>query len=214
MEYSRLSSSLRTLSCNDTTYRAMVWPFSPTNSLWSYMIRFKTALHNSSDNLKTTKKHKVKNHSRGALRVVALFEATKGLLVVFVGFGVLAFIHQDLHSAAEQLVRHFHLNPARHRPMIFIDAAQHLTDRYLWAMAFSALIYSTVRFVEAYGLWHQRQWAKWFGLLSGAMYVPVELIAIMRGATWPKVTVLVINASIVGYLAYALWRSRHDKKLV
>jgi uncharacterized membrane protein (DUF2068 family) len=178
------------------------------------MIRCKTALHNSSDNLKTIKKHKVKNHSRGALRVVALFEATKGLLVVFVGFGLLAFIHQDLHSAAEQLVRHFHLNPARHRPMIFIDAAQHLTDRYLWAMAFSALIYSTVRFVEAYGLWHQRQWAKWFGLLSGAMYIPVELIAITRGATWPKVTVLVINASIVGYLAYALWRSRHDGKLV
>jgi uncharacterized membrane protein (DUF2068 family) len=177
------------------------------------MIRCKTVLHNS-DNLKTTKKHKVKNHSRGALRVVALFEAIKGLLVVFVGFGVLAFIHQDLHSAAEQLVRHFHLNPARHHPMIFIDAAQHLTDRYLWAMAFSALLYSTVRFVEAYGLWHQRQWAKWFGLLSGAMYVPVELIAIMRCATWPKVTVLVINASIVGYLAYALWRSRHDGKPV
>jgi uncharacterized membrane protein (DUF2068 family) len=170
-------------------------------------------LHNSSDNLKTTKKHTVRSHSRDALRVVALFEATKGLLVVFVGFGLLAFIHQDLHSAAEQLVRHFHLNPARHHPMIFIDAAQHVTDQYLWAMAFSALLYSTVRFVEAYGLWHQRQWAKWFGLLSGAMYVPIELIAIMRDATWPKVTVLVINASIVGYLAYALWRSRHVRKL-
>ena len=115
------------------------------------MIRCKTLLHNSSDNLKTTKKHKVKNHSKGGLRVVALFEATKGLLVVFVGFGLLAFIHKDLHSVAEQLVRHFHLNPARHHPMIFIDAAQRLTDRYLWAMAFSALLYSTVRFVEAYG---------------------------------------------------------------
>ena len=150
------------------------------------MIRCKTVLHNSSDNLKTTKKHKVTNHSRGALRVVALFEATKGLLVVFVGFGLLTFIHQDLHSAAEQLVRHFHLNPARHHPMIFIDAAQHLTDRYLWAMAFSALLYSTVRFIEAYGLWHQRQWAKWFGLLSGAMYVPVELIAIIGARRGPR----------------------------
>jgi uncharacterized membrane protein (DUF2068 family) len=170
-------------------------------------------VHNSPDNLKATKKHKVKNHSTGGLKVVALFEATKGLLVVFVGFGLLAFIHKNLNSAAEQLVRHFHLNPARHHPMIFSDAAQHLTDRYLWAMAFSALLYSAVRFIEAYGLWHQRQWAKWFGLLSGAMYIPVELIAIMRGTTWPKVTVLVINAGIVGYLAYALWRSRHDGKL-
>jgi uncharacterized membrane protein (DUF2068 family) len=132
---------------------------------------------------------------------------------VFVGFGLLAFIHEGLHSAAEQLVRHFHLNPARHHPMIFADTVQHLTDRYLWAMAFSALLYSAVRLTEAYGLWHQKQWAKWFGVLSGAMYIPVELIAIMRVATWPKVTVLVINAGIVGYLAYALWRSRRDRKL-
>ena len=163
--------------------------------------------------MKTTKKHKGKNHSKGGLRVVALFEAAKGLLVVFVGFGLLSCIHKDLLSVAEQLVRHFHLNPARRYPRIFIDAANHLTDRYLWALAFSALLYAVVRFVEAYGLWHQRQWAKWFGLLTGAMYVPVELVGIMRGPTWPKVTVLVINSGIVGYLAYALWRSRRDGKL-
>ena len=170
-------------------------------------------MYNSSDNLKASKKHKGKNHSRGILRVVALFEAAKGLLVVCVGFGLLACIHKDLLSAAEQLVRHFHLDPARHYPRIFTDAAKHLTDRYLWVMAFSALLYSVVRFLQAYGLWHQRQWAKWFGLLTGAMYVPVELVAIIRGVTWPKVTVLVINAGIVGYLAYALWQSRNDGKL-
>ncbi len=170
-------------------------------------------MYNFSDNLKATKKHKGKNHLKSGLRVVALFEAAKGLLVVLVGFGLLTFIHNDLYSPAEQLVRHFHLNPSRHYPRIFIDAAHHLTDRYLWAMAFSALLYSVVRFVQAYGLWHQRQWAKWFGLLTGAIYIPVEMVAIIRGATWPKVTVLVINAGIVGYLAYALWLSRHDEKL-
>ncbi len=179
----------------------------------SYVIRCKTVVYNSSGNLKTTKKHKGKHHSKDGLRVVAIFEAAKGLLVLFVGFGLLACLHKDLVSDAEQFVRHFHLNPARHYPRIFLDAAQHLTDRYLLAMAFSALFYSAVRFAEAYGLWHERQWAKWFGLLTGAMYVPIELVEIMRGATWPKIAVLVINAGIVGYLAYALWQSRHDRKL-
>ncbi|MGD1076391.1 MAG: DUF2127 domain-containing protein [Thermodesulfovibrionales bacterium] len=162
--------------------------------------------------MKAGKKHKRKDHSKGGLRVVALFEAAKGLLVLFVGFGVLAFIHKDLHLAAEQLVRHFHLNPASRYPQIFIDAAEHLTDRYLWALAFSALLYSVVRIVEAYGLWHQQQWAEWFGLLTGAIYIPVELVEIVRGTTWPKVTVLVINAGIVGYLAYILLRSRHGRE--
>jgi uncharacterized membrane protein (DUF2068 family) len=162
--------------------------------------------------MKAGKKHKRRDHPKGGLRIVALFEAAKGLLVLLAGFGLLEFIHKDLHLAAEQLVRHFHLNPASRYPRIFIDAAAHVTDLYLWALAFSALLYSVVRMVEAYGLWNQQQWAEWFGLLTGAMYMPVELIEIMRGATWPKLTVFVINAAIVGYLAYILLRSRHGLK--
>ena len=157
--------------------------------------------------METGKNHKRRDHSKGGLRVVALFEAAKGLLVLLVGFGLLAFIHKDLHSAAEHLVRHFHLNPASHYPRIFIDAAQNSTDRHLWAMAFSAFLYSVVRLAESYGLWHQQQWAEYFGLLTGGMYIPIEVFEIIRGVTWPRVTVLVINAGIVGYLAYVLYRS-------
>ncbi len=157
-------------------------------------------------------KVKRREHLRGGLRVVAIFEATKGLLVLFAGFGLLAFIHKDLHLAAEQLVRHFHINPARHYPRIFIDAAKQLSDVHLWVMAFSALLYSMVRFAEAFGLWKQRQWAEWFALLTGGMYIPVELFEIMRGVTWPKVTVLIVNLGIVGYMGYVLYRSRQSRK--
>jgi uncharacterized membrane protein (DUF2068 family) len=155
---------------------------------------------------------KRREHSKGGLRIVALFEATKGALVLSVGFGLLAFIHKDLHLAAAQLVRHLHFNPARHYPQIFIDAVSHLTDARLWVMAFSALLYSLVRFVEAFGLWNQRQWAEWFALLTGGMYIPVELFEIMRRVTWPKVTVLIVNAGIVGYMGYLLYRSRQSRK--
>ena len=50
-------------------------------------------------------KVKRKEDSKKGLRVVAFFEGAKGLLVLFVGFGILTFIHKDLHSFAEQLVR-------------------------------------------------------------------------------------------------------------
>lgn len=150
--------------------------------------------------------------SKHGLRVVALFEAAKGLLVLLVGFGILALIHKDLHAVAEQLVRHFHLNPASRYPGIFIDITQDLTNRYLWAMVASALLYSAVRLVEAYGLWHQRQWAEWFGLLTGAMYVPIEVFEIIRKVTWPRVTVFAVNAAIVAYLSYVLYESRHRRR--
>ena len=157
-------------------------------------------------------KVKRREHSKGGLRVVALFEATKGALVLSVGFGLLAFIHKDLHLAAEQLVRHIHLNPARHYPQIFIDAANHVTDSRLLAMAVAALLYSVVRFVEAYGLWRQRQWAEWFALLTAGMYIPVEFYENLRGVTWPRATVLIVNAAIVMYMAYVLYRSGQRRK--
>ena len=155
---------------------------------------------------------KRKKHLQRGIRIVAFFEGAKGLLVLLVGLGLLEFIHKDLHLAAEQIVRQLHLNPARHYPRIFIDAINNLTDGQLLTMAFSALLYSTVRIVEAIGLWLQRQWAEWFGLLSSGLYIPVELFEITRGITWPKVTVLIVNAGVVGYLAYVLYQSRQNRK--
>jgi uncharacterized membrane protein (DUF2068 family) len=153
-----------------------------------------------------------RNNSKSGLRVVSIFEATKGLLVLLTGFGLLAYVHQDLHVAAEQLVRHFHLNPASHYPQVFIDLADHVSDGQLWIMALSALLYAVVRFVEAYGLWLQRSWAEWFALLTGGMYIPIELFEVINKITWPRVTVLSVNAVIVAYMATILYRSRQHRE--
>jgi uncharacterized membrane protein (DUF2068 family) len=149
-----------------------------------------------------------KTPNKNGLRIVAAFEAMKGLLVLLAGFGILSFIHKDLHQAALQLVKVLHFNPAKHYPSIFLDAADRVTDMQLWVLALSALLYSTVRLTEAYGLWKQMQWAEWFGLLSGAMYIPIEVFEVSREVTWPRITVLVINVGVVGYLADVLARSR------
>jgi uncharacterized membrane protein (DUF2068 family) len=145
------------------------------------------------------------------LRIVSAFEAAKGLLVLLVGFGLLAYIHKDLHLAAVRLVRHFHLDPASRYPQIFLDLANHVTDGQLWLMALSALLYAVARFIEAYGLWQERRWAVWFGLLAAGMYVPLELFEIARGVTWPKVTLLIVNAVIVGYLSFIVYLSRQKR---
>src|SRR5512135_118072 len=97
-----------------------------------------------------------KPSSLTGVRTVAVFEGAKGALVLLTGFGLLALVHKDIHLAAEQLVRHLHLNPARHYPRIFLDAAADITDKQMLFMAISALIYSLVRFAEAIGLWFRQ----------------------------------------------------------
>ncbi|HJV36634.1 DUF2127 domain-containing protein [Geomonas sp.] len=151
------------------------------------------------------------DHHKG-LRVVATFEAAKGALVLLAGCGLLTFIHHDLHQAAVKLVRVLHLNPAKHYPSIFIDAADRATDMQLWVLAFSALLYSVIRFAEAYGLWTKQQWAEWFGLLSGAMYIPVEVFEVSQDISWPRVTVLVVNLGVVAYLGDILAKSRKRRR--
>lgn len=140
----------------------------------------------------------------GGLRFVALFEGAKGGLVLLTGFGILAFIHRDLHNAAEEIVRHFHLNPAHHYPRIFLDAVDRVGDAQLWLLALSAFLYAVVRFIEAYGLWHRRLWAAWFGVLSGGVYIPVELLEVARRHSLTRMTLLAINLAIVAFLVRSL----------
>ncbi len=54
--------------------------------------------------------------SSSGIRIVAAFEAAKGVLVLLVGFGLLALVHHDAQAMAEQLVERFHLNPASRYP--------------------------------------------------------------------------------------------------
>jgi len=142
------------------------------------------------------------------LRAVALLELGKGLLVLIAGLGLLAFLHRDAAEAAEELVRLFHLNPASGSPRIFLEAAARLTDARLWALAAAAAGYAALRLVEAWGLWRGRAWAEWFGALSGAVYVPIEVFELMQRATWARGALLAANLVIVGVLALALLRRR------
>lgn len=142
-----------------------------------------------------------KNIAKG-IRIVALFEAFKGIIILLAGFALLRLVHGELQLIADHIVRHLHMNPARHNPHIFLDAIAGLDDskiRYLAALAF---LYSVVRFVEAYGLWYLKTWAEWFAIISGGIYIPIELIGLFKHATLIKGSIFVINLFIVLYLIY------------
>ena len=150
------------------------------------------------------RKHASRKPPVSGLRIVALFEGAKGLLVLLVGFGLLSFIHKDINDAAVRLVEHFHLNPASHYPRIFLDLMERVNDARLWSMAMAAALYFVMRMVEAVGLWLRKSWAEWFAVLTGSMYIPIELFEVSRSVTWPKVTVLVVNLGVVLYLLSVL----------
>ena len=145
------------------------------------------------------------------VRAVAVFEAAKGLLVLVAGFGLLSLVHRDAQHAAETIVRHLHLNPARHYPRVFIQATGGVGSSRLLLLAGGAFAYSLVRFIEAYGLWRLRPWAEWLAIVSGGLYLPVEVYELFRHPTPLKGGILVGNLAIVAYLLYVRSTARANR---
>jgi uncharacterized membrane protein (DUF2068 family) len=70
-------------------------------------------------------------------------------------------------------------------------------------LALLGLAYTTVRLVETYGPWHGRAWAEWFAIITGGLYLPLEVYELLRRASWVKAGVLAVNVPIVVYLVRA-----------
>ena len=145
--------------------------------------------------------------SRRTLRGIALFEAAKGILVLAAGFGLLSLLHRDLQALAVRLIGYLHLNPGREYAGVFINAASRVTDRELWSFAAVALGYSAFRLLEGYGLWRERAWAEWLALVSGMVYLPIEIVKLAGKFTWLRVSILTVNLLVVVLIALVLRRS-------
>jgi uncharacterized membrane protein (DUF2068 family) len=145
------------------------------------------------------------------LRMLSVFEAAKGLLVVLAGARLFTLIHKNVQGAATEIVKIFHLNPARHYPEIFINTFANISNVNLWLLSISAILYSLIRFAEAYGLWNNRRWAIWFGVASGALFLPMELYEVIEKITIVRIVILLMNVLLIFYL-FRLGRQRAAKE--
>ncbi len=143
-----------------------------------------------------------------AIKTVALFEAFKGAVVLVAGSGLLLLIHTDVHAAAARLIEHWHLNPASRYPQIFLEAAANLHDSRLLLLAAGAALYALVRFVEAWGLYGEKAWAEVLAAVSGGIYVPFEMVELLRRPSWHGALLLMLNLVIVALMVGLLLQRR------
>lgn len=140
------------------------------------------------------------------LRTVAVFESVKGIVVLLAGFAILLLSKHDLPSVIYRLVDRWHLK--KDHPLLerLIELAGMATPENLMLLTALAVGYAAIRFAEAWGLWHEKVWAEWLGILSGCAYIPIEVYEIYRHPGWVTVSVFFVNALIVGYLIYVRLR--------
>lgn len=119
---------------------------------------------------------------------------------------VLTLVHKDLHALAVSLVEHLHLNPASKYPQILVLAADDLQNTRMMLLAAGAVAYAALRFMEAYGLLREKTWAEILAAGSGAVYVPFEVVAVMREASVFHWSLLLVNLAVVAVMVHALLR--------
>ena len=133
-----------------------------------------------------------------ALRAIATFELAKGLVVL-------------LAAVAGSFLQLLHIGRHHHYVAVFLKLADGVTDQKLWLVACGCVAYSTIRFIEAYGLWNARGWAEWFAFAAGAVYLPFEIYELIRKITTIRIGILLLNLIIVFYMLY-LRREEHLRK--
>jgi uncharacterized membrane protein (DUF2068 family) len=144
-----------------------------------------------------------------ALRMVAVFEAVKGLLAVLLAVSLLRLIDKNLDVYVDRLTRILHLDPQGRFSDLLYAVVDRITERNLWLIAAAAIVYAVLRFAEAVGLWHNRVWAQWFALISGGIYLPFEMYTLVRHPHPYKWIILLLNVTIILYML--LLRMRHYK---
>lgn len=142
------------------------------------------------------------------LETIALVEALKGAVVLAASLGLLSYLHHDARHLVHEMLQHFGLRPDAPYPMMLRHYADVLEDTSLRSLAMLALGYASLRFVEAYGLWHDTAWGEWLGALSGGIYIPFEIRHIVHSPSIFGIAIFLLNVAIVAFLAFRLYRRR------
>lgn len=93
-------------------------------------------------------------------------------------------------------------------PALLLRDVDQLRGANLGSLVLAASAYVLVRFLEAFGLWHERAWGEWLGAPSGALYVPFEFRHLLHHPTIATALVMTANIAVVGFLAWELRQRR------
>ena len=150
----------------------------------------------------------VSNPLRKALQSLAIFEAIKGLAALFGLLGLLSLLHHDLHRLALELIGHVGLSPDAHYPAAWIAAVDKVNATPIHTLVLLGGAYIALRWLEAWGLWHDLAWGEWLGAISSGIYIPLEIQHFWAHRHWQGGLVLLFNIVLVIVLLIRLYQRR------
>ena len=134
------------------------------------------------------------------LAVIAVFKMVKGLLLLFLGVGLLKLVHTEIATLFSLLIEALRLNADSrliHALVLKVDALQ---PHIVLVAGFVSLGYAGMLLVKGIGLWLEYSWAAYLTVVSTSLLLPFELYEVIEQVSILRVGVLLLNLVIVLYL--------------
>jgi uncharacterized membrane protein (DUF2068 family) len=142
------------------------------------------------------------------LRLIALFKFCKAALLVAVGLGVLQLVQPGVAAQVRDWVDPLAIGPARRLAQKAISLVSGLSPRRLEVLALGAFLYACLYLVEGVGLWLEKRWAEYLIAIATLAFVPVEVFALTRRVSLPRLTALSMNLIVAAYMIHCLRQAR------
>lgn len=135
------------------------------------------------------------------LRIIAVYKFCKAILLLIVGLGLLQLLQPSVLAHAQRWVDALASSSADRRALQHVlGLVTGTSPQGLELAAIGALAYAVLFTVEGVGLWLGTRWAAFLTVIATALLVPVEVYALTRHISVPRVATLIVNLAMVGYL--------------
>jgi uncharacterized membrane protein (DUF2068 family) len=151
--------------------------------------------------------HPSGSHDRGLL-AIGLFKLAKAIFFFCVGVGAIHLLHKDLEDEVMRLALKFKFDPESRFVALLLDKVDLIDAHRLRQISVATFGYSALALTEGVGLLLEKVWAEYLTLILTISFLPWELYELARRPDWFRLSLLLINLAVLGYLVWLLRRKK------
>jgi uncharacterized membrane protein (DUF2068 family) len=146
------------------------------------------------------------------IRMIAGAKIAKGVALACLSLGVFDLIHKDLTAIAQRFVQVARISPENKYVEIALEKLGLVEPSTLVRLGMLSALYASIQLIEGLGLWFGAAWAEYMVVISTGIFVPEECIGILRHPTWLRLGILLLNAVILVYVVWIVWKRFHQRR--
>ncbi len=146
------------------------------------------------------------------IRMIAGAKIAKGAALACLSLGVFDLIHKDLTALAQRFVQVARISPENKYVEIALEKLGLVEPSTLVRLGMLSALYASIQLIEGLGLWFGAAWAEYMVVVSTGIFVPEECIGIWRHPTWLRLAILLLNAAILVYVVWIVWKRFRQRR--